>query len=385
MKLEGVKVLDLTMFLPGPHLTMMMADHGAEVIRVEPPGGEPSREIGKRQGGVTVWFHNTHRNKQSIVLDLKRPAALEALLALASRADVMLESFRPGAVERLGIGYEAIRKRNPRIVYCSISAFGQTGPNAMRVAHDLSIQAESGTVGLNRGADGRPVLPSVPVADMAGSLMALSGILMALLRREMTGEGDCLDISMQDSLLAWTVNMVSPVFAEKRELDPSTERSLGGAAFYNVYRCADGGEITLGGSEIKFAANLLGALGRPDLVELCRLPPGRGQDPVRDFLRATFATQPLAHWAAMLSKLDVCWAPVKGYCEALQSEHLAAREMVVEFANGQTHLGMPIKFAREPGEIRPTAPQRGEHSRQVLRAAGLSDAEIEAALKVAQP
>ena len=331
---------------------------------------------------MTVWFHNTHRNKKSVVLDLKQPAAVQAVLRLARDADVVLESFRPGVVDRLGLGYEAIRKTNPRIVYCSIAAFGQTGPNTMRVAHDLSIQAESGTVGLNRGSDGRPALPSVPVADMAGSLMALSGILMALLRREKTGQGDYIDISMQDSLVAWTVNMVSPVFAEQRELDPSSERSLGGAAFYNLYRCADGRELSLGGSEIKFASNLLSALGRPDLIELCRLPPGRGQDPVRDFLRATFASQPLAHWTAMLSELDVCWAPVKGFREALQGEHLAARDMVVEFAGGQTHLGIPIKFTNEPGEIHPTAPQLGEHTVSVLRAAGLSGAELEAALKV---
>jgi len=381
MKLEGIKVLDLSMFLPGPHLTMMMADHGAEVIRIEPPSGEPAREIGKRQGGMTVWFHNTHRNKKSVVLDLKQPAALRAFLRLASTADVVVESFRPGTADRLGIGYEAIRAVNPRIVYGSISAFGQRGPNATRVAHDLSIQAESGTVGLNRASDGRPALPSVPVADMAGSLMALSGILMALLRREKTGEGDYIDISMQDSLVAWTVNMVSPVFAEHRELDPSSERSLGGAAFYNLYRCADGRELSLGGSELKFAANLLTALGRPDLIELCRLPPGRGQDPVREFLRATFASQPLEHWVALLSKLDVCWAPVKGYRDALQAEHLAARDMVLEFPNGQTHLGMPIKFTREPGEVRPTAPQLGEHTASVLRAAGLSDSELEAAMK----
>jgi crotonobetainyl-CoA:carnitine CoA-transferase CaiB-like acyl-CoA transferase len=167
------------------------------------------------------------------------------------------------------------------------------------------------------------------------------------------------------------------VFAEKRELDTTCERSLGGAAFYGLYRCADGRELSLGGSEIKFAANLLNALGRPDLIELCRLPPGRGQDPVRDFLRSTFASRPLAHWEALLSTLDVCWATVKGLHEALQSEHLAAREMVVEFPDGQKHLGIPIRFAREPGRLRPVAPQLGEHTRSALAQAGYSEAELE--------
>jgi len=156
MKLEGIKVLDLSMFLPGPHLTMMMADHGAEVIRIEPPAGEATRSLGASQNGMTVWFRNTHRNKQSVVLDLKQPAAVEAFMRLAATADVVIEAFRPGVVDRLGIGPKAVRAVNPRVVYCSISAFGQSGPLAQRPAHDLSIAAESGIVALNRGRDGEP-------------------------------------------------------------------------------------------------------------------------------------------------------------------------------------------------------------------------------------
>jgi crotonobetainyl-CoA:carnitine CoA-transferase CaiB-like acyl-CoA transferase len=289
---------------------------------------------------------------------------------------VIVEAFRPGVVDRLGIGPKAVRARYPRVVYCSIAAFGQTGPMAARVAHDLSIEAESGVVSLNHGADGAPTLPCVPAADMAGSLMAMSGILMALLRREQTGRGDTIDISMQDSLVSWMVNIISPVFAEGRELDPTTERSLGGNAFYNLYRCADGRSLTLGGSELKFAANLLTALGRPDLIELCKLPPGRGQDPVREFLAATFASRDLAHWEDFLGGLDVCWAPVKGVHAAMQSEHLAARAMKLDFADGQTHLGIPIKFAEEPGAVRPVAPRLGEHSESALAAAGVGAAEI---------
>jgi crotonobetainyl-CoA:carnitine CoA-transferase CaiB-like acyl-CoA transferase len=376
MKLEGVKVLDLSQYLPGPHLTMMMADHGATVVRIEPPTGEPTRSIGKYQGDTTVWFRNTHRNKQSVVLDLKKAEGVDAFMRLAADADVIVEAFRPGVVDRLGIGPKAVRARYPRVVYCSIAAFGQTGPMAARVAHDLSIEAESGVVSLNHGADGAPTLPCVPAADMAGSLMAMSGILMALLRREQTGRGDTIDISMQDSLVSWMVNIISPVFAEGRELDPTTERSLGGNAFYNLYRCADGRSLTLGGSELKFAANLLTALGRPDLIELCKLPPGRGQDPVREFLAATFASRDLAHWEDFLGGLDVCWAPVKGVHAAMQREHLAARAMKLDFADGQTHLGIPIKFAEEPGAVRPVAPRLGEHSESALAAAGVGAAEI---------
>jgi crotonobetainyl-CoA:carnitine CoA-transferase CaiB-like acyl-CoA transferase len=209
-------------------------------------------------------------------------------------------------------------------------------------------------------------------------MMALSGILMALLRRERTGEGDYIDISMQDSLVSWTVNIVSPVFAERRELDPTEERSLGGNAFYGIYRCADGRFLTLGGAEIKFAEALLGALGRPDLVPLCNLPPGRGQDPVRAFLSASFGREPLEHWKAFLAKLDVCWAPVIGVKEALDSPHLKARGMHLEFPDGQRHLGIPIRFSGEPGAVRPVAPNLGEHTREVLLECGCPPAQVDA-------
>ncbi len=382
MKLHGIKVLDLSQFLPGPHFTMMMADHGAEVIRIEPPGGEPTRVIGARQGNASVWFRNTHRGKKSVVLDLKRPEGVAAFLRLAADADVVVEAFRPRVVDRLGIGYESVRAVNPGIVYVSIAAFGQTGPLAQRPAHDLSIQAESGLVSLNRGADGRPALPNLPAADMASSLMAMSGVLMALLRRASTGEGDCIDISMQDCLVSWLVNVVGPVFAEDRDLVLSEERGFGGNAFYNLYECADGRFLTLGGSEIKFAANLLTALGRPDLIDLCRLPPGPGQDPVRAFLRQTFAREPLVHWEAFLAPIDVCWAPVRTLREALGSEQVRARDMRLDveqqgFGGGLvTELGIPIRFGQEPGRVEVEIPELGQHTVEVLSAAGLSAEQI---------
>jgi crotonobetainyl-CoA:carnitine CoA-transferase CaiB-like acyl-CoA transferase len=378
MKLEGLRVLDLSQFLPGPHFTMMMADHGAEVIRIEPPAGEPTRTIGARQGNASVWFRNTHRGKKSVVLDLKRAEGIAAFMKLAQSADVIVEAFRPGVVDRLGIGYGAVSAVNPRIVYVSITAFGQTGPMAGRPAHDLSIQAESGVVSLNCAPDGRPVLPGLPAADMVSSLMAMNGVMMALLRRERTGRGDYIDISMQDSLLSWLVNVIGPVFAEDRDLVLAHERGFGGNAFYNIYTCADGRHLSLGGSEVKFAANLLTALQRPDLVDLCKLPPGPGQAPVREFLRETIATQPLAYWEAFLAPLDVCWAPVRTLKDALASEQVRARGMRQEFeqkgfGGGRvTHLGIPIRFQQEPGRIDPEIPQLGEHTHPVLEAMGLS-------------
>ncbi len=377
MKLQGVRVLDLSLFLPGPHLTMMMADHGADVIKVEPPSGEPVRNVGYRtQDDVSVWFRNTHRGKRSVVLDLKSDQGRQALLALAARADVFVEAFRPGVVGRLGVGYEALAAINPGLVYVSISAFGQTGPEAARPAHDLAIQALAGTASLNLGADGAPTNPGMPVADMAASLMSLSAILMALLRREKTGRGDFIDLSMQDAVMAWLPNVTGPVFAENRAPDVKNERSFGGYAFFRPYRTADGKHIALGGVEHKFVETLLKALERPDLIPAAKGPPGPGQQPVKDFLEATFATQTRDQWEAWFQGRDVCFAPVLDLYEAFHRPHVAAREMLVRDDDGNLHIGLPIKFQDEPGTLAPQVPGLGEHTRDVLEKAGLPEALI---------
>ena len=371
MKLEGVRVLDLSLFLPGPHLTMMMADHGAEVVKVEPPSGEPVREVGLKQAGHSTWFRNTHRGKRCIVLDLKSEAGKAAFAKLVEWADVVVEAFRPGVAKRLGIDYASCQAINPRIVYCAISAFGQSGPKVNRPAHDLAMQADSGVVSLNRAPDGTPAMPHMPVADMAGSLMAMSGILMALLRREKTGQGDFIDISMQDALMSWLPNVVGPPFAHGRDPVIQHERSGGGNAMYRLYQCSDGRWLAIGGSEHKFAENLLGALGRPDLIHLCHLPPGPEQDPVKAFLANTFIRRTLSEWSLFLHGLDVCWAPVKTLTEAFNDPHTAAREMVWTDPDGGKHLGIPIKFANEPGRINPALDAIGGSTDAVLKELGL--------------
>lgn len=371
MKLDGLKVLDLSLFLPGPHLTMMMADHGAEVIKVEPPTGEPVREVGLKQAGASTWFRNTHRGKRCIVLDLKSAQGKAAIERLVQWADVLVEAFRPGVAARLGIDYARCRTLNPGLVYCSISAYGQHGPKAQHPAHDLAIQADSGVVSLNRAPDGTPAMPHMPVADMAGSLMALNGILMALLRREKTCAGDCIDISMQDALMAWLPNVLGPPFAENRDPVVGEERSWGGNALYHLYRCADDRHLALGGAEHKFAANLLTALGRPDLIELCLLPPGPGQDPVKAFLAETFATRTLAQWSEFLKDVDVCWAPVRSLIEAFNDPHTQARGMVWTAPDGGRHLGIPIRFANEPGRINQQLDTLGQSTEAVLAELGL--------------
>ena len=206
---------------------------------------------------------------------------------------------------------------------------------------------------------------------MAGSLMALAGILMALLRRERTGEGDYIDLSMQDALMAWLPNVLGPPFAEDRDPVIQDERSWGGNAMYRLYRCSDDRWLALGGAEHKFADNLLGALGRSDLAVLCQLPPGPGQDPVKAFLADTFAQRTLAQWTEFLQPLDVCWAPVKTLTEALDDPHTRARGMVWTAPDGGKHLGIPIRFANEPGCINPHLDGIGESTAAVLAELGL--------------
>lgn len=377
MKLEGIKVVDLSLFLPGPAMTQVMADHGAEVIKVEPlPQGEPNREIGLERDGVSVWFANTHRGKRSLTLNLKTEAGVEALLRLAKSADVLVEAFRPGVVDRLGVGYRAVAARNPRIVYASISAYGQSGPYVHKPAHDLAVEAMSGVLSVNLGWDDRPWNPALAAADMLASNIALAGVLMALLRRERTGRGDYVDVAMMDSLIASMPNNYGPPLAEKRQPVAKDERSWGGNAMYRVYETRDGRFVALGGSEIKFAANLLSALGRPDLIELCRLPPGPGQAPVRAFLVETFKTKRQAEWVKWMADKDVAFAPVKTLREGLDDPQVRHREMVVEDGRGCEHVGLPIKFADEPGAIDFRLPALGEHSKDILCGLGYTEAEL---------
>jgi crotonobetainyl-CoA:carnitine CoA-transferase CaiB-like acyl-CoA transferase len=357
MKLEGLRVLDLTLFLPGPYLTLALADHGAEVIKIEPPGeGDPTRHLGPKDGPSTVYFRNLNRGKKSVVMDLKDPAERAALLQMAESADVFIESFRPGVVDRLGVGYAQISARNPRIVYCSISAFGQEGAYRDRPAHDLAVEALGGALSLNLGADGKPTIPALPLADLLSALNGLAGVLMALLRRERTGKGDYVEIAMHDSTLAALANVLGPTFAENRQPVARHERTTGGSAFYRLYETADGRHLALGGQEMKFVRNLLGALGRPELAPLCEKP-GSHQQPVMEFLERTFKQRTLAENLAFLAPLDVCYAPVNSLPEALEAAH----DKLLKDELGRRHLAPPIRFHDEPARPDLREPRLGEH------------------------
>jgi crotonobetainyl-CoA:carnitine CoA-transferase CaiB-like acyl-CoA transferase len=380
MKLSGLKVLDLSAFLPGPHMTMMMADHGADVVMVEPANGigEPTRVIGyKTADDVSVWFRNIARGKRSLKINLKDDAARAMFLSLAAQADVIVEAFRPGVVKRLGVDYATIADINPRIVYCSIAGFGQDGKYVNKPGHDLTMEAMAGLVDLNRGlTDNKPASPSIPAADMAASLMAFSAIMMALYRRHETGKGDYIDLSMYDALLSWTPNVLGPIFADDAHPVAKEMRPFGGAAMYRPYETSDGKFLVLGGSEHHFAKNLLDALGRPDLLSFAKAEPGPDQDPLKRYFEEVFAAKTLEEWVVFLADVDLCWAPVRTLKDAMADPYTISRGMVLTDEAGNKHLGIPIRFADEPGHANLSLPIYGAHSQELAREAGLDETQI---------
>ena len=344
-KLTGIRVVDLSVFLPGPMMTMMMADQGAEVIKIEAAAGDPARDQAPFEGGQSVWFRNLNRGKKSIVLDLKSEAGKARLWDLIDSADVFVEGFRPGVMKRLGFDYDAVSARNPRIVYCSISAFGQTGAMAHHPAHDMATQALAGFLSVNDGPNGTPVVPGAPSADMAAGLTALSATLMALIGREQTGKGDFIDCAMFDSLLPWCVHTAGSAIAGGEPPLSSKQRSLGGAGFYQVYATSDGKHVVLGGREIKFAENLLTALERPDLIDHAKREAGE-QEELIAYLRSIFITKSRDEWVAWFRDKDVAFSPVLDFREALNEPHIAERGLWVQH-DGAHHIAPAIRFASE--------------------------------------
>jgi crotonobetainyl-CoA:carnitine CoA-transferase CaiB-like acyl-CoA transferase len=363
MKLEGLKVVDLSVFLPGPYLTLTLADHGAEVIKIEPPGeGDPARHIGPSDGPVSVVFRNVNRGKKSIVVDLKTPEGREQVLKLCETADVFIESYRPGVMKRLGVDYETVSKRNPRIVYCSISAFGQDGPYRDRPAHDLATMALAGPLGISLGRDGVPAMSGVATADVVSSLHALSGVLMALLRREKTGRGDYIDVSMHHAALAAIPNVLGPAMTGKPQPNPKHERTTGGSAFYQVYDTRDGRHLVLGAQEIKFVRTLLTKLGRPDLIAPCEQGPGPHQAPVINFLRGVFVEKSLAEWKDWFKGLDVSFAPVNTLREALDDENIRGSGLILTDSDGREFIAPVVRYRDEPAKPSLAAPSLGQHN-----------------------
>jgi alpha-methylacyl-CoA racemase len=380
--LRDVRVLDLSRLLPGPFLSMVLADLGADVVKVEDPRlGDYLRAFPPAKGGLGGRFLAINRSKRSLALDLKADLGRATLLRMVERADVVIESFRPGVMDKLGLGYQALCARNPGIVVCSISGYGQDGPYAHRAGHDLNYIALAGVLGMTGTRDSGPVMPGVQVADLAGgALWSATGILAALFARTRSGRGAHLDISMTEGAL-------SLLIAELGNLDcgaaPGRGAELlnGGVACYGVYRTKDDRYLALGALEPKFYLAFNQAIGRPpNLAELAGTP--TQQEQTRAEISAALATRTLAEWTVILAAHDCCCEPVLDLQELPDHPLHRARGMFFPM-DGGAGVGQTMQLRTPLGApSAPSPPPRlGEHSRDVLADYGLTADEIDAALQ----
>lgn len=380
MLLEGIRVLDMTRLTPGPYCTMMLADAGAEVIKIEEPGrGDYLRWQPPLVDSQSAYFYALNRNKRSMTLNLKDPRGREILHRLAARADVLIEGFRPGVADRLGIGPQDLHRINPRLVIASLSGYGQTGPYRNRVGHDITYIARAGLLGLTRDDTGRPVIPGLPVADMVAGLMAAYGIVAALYRREQDGQGEYMDISLFDAALQWIQEQAALYFGTGTPPTRANSEWLGGSPSYNVYRTADGRYMALGIMEPKFWQEFCRTAGRPDLAELDHTAPATAAR-LRAELEQLFASRSRDEWAALFHTGEAACEPVLDLDEVFADAHVKAREMVlpVRCVDGGTigTTGFPIKFRRHPCALRRHPPRLGQDTDDILRSLCYSEDDV---------
>jgi alpha-methylacyl-CoA racemase len=384
--LDGLRVLDLSRLLPGGFCSLLLADFGADVIKVEDTQAgdyvrwaEPRHE-GADPSAAAAPFLALNRGKRSIRLDLKRAGGRDALRRLARDADVLLESFRPGVMDRLGVGYERLREENPRLVYCAITGYGQDGPFAARAGHDTNYLARIGLLDLTGDPDGPPVQAGGQIADLGGgALMAAFGILAALRERDRSGEGQLVDVSMTDGALSWLAMDAARHLAGGPPPTRGRAELAGGLLCYRPYRCADGW-VAFGALEPKFWRAWCAGAGRDDLADKQFEPVG--SDTHRE-VEAVFAGRTRAEWEAFNDEHDCCLEPVLGLDEALESDLVRARQMVVAVeqpgAGPVRLLGTPVKLSRTPADpTRAGGPALGADTDAVLAEAGYGAEEIAA-------
>lgn len=375
--LESIRVLDLSRLLPGPFLTMILADMGADVVKIEDPGaGDYLRQMPPLKQDLAGRFLAVNRGKRSLVLDLKTEAGRDALLRMAERADVVVETFRPGVLDRLGVGYEALRARNPKIVLCSISGFGKDGPYAKKAGHDLNYIGLAGVLAMGGPRGGKPQVPGIQIADMAGgALWGVAGVLGALVGREQTGEGAHLDISMTEGSMALLAADLGNLDCGATGITRSTQPLNGALACYSVYETKDGKYLSVGALEPKFWIAFNAAIGRKgEMSEL--LAPSERQEEIRAEVQAILATRTRDEWVEHFADKDCLCEPVLELEEVV--EHPLHRERGMFFQIEDRELG-PILQIRTPvgaPHAPCRAPRKGEQSREVLADYGFSDDEI---------
>ena len=384
--LSGLKVIDLTHVMAGPTCTLMLADMGADVIKIEkkPDGDDTRRMLPPKVGDEAAAFLMMNRNKRGMVLDLKSEGGKAILRRLVKDADVLVENFAPGSMERLGFGYQDVRKDNPGLIYCSLSGFGRTGPYKDRRGFDLVAQAMSGIMSFTGEPGGRPAKSGPPLSDITAGILAAMGILAAYVHRLKTGEGQWVETSLFEAALVQTYWQAAIALATG-----VAPQAMGSAhplnAPYQAFEAADGW-IVVGGANQKNWLRTLEAIGAPELAEDPRFRTGEDRMAHLPALEAElarrFRTRPAAYWLDSLDRKGVPCGPVYDMLQALNDPQTAARKMLVEVEHATLGpvktLGLPVKFSETPGEVRKGAPLYGEHTREILREAGFSENEIAA-------
>ncbi|WXG41564.1 MAG: CaiB/BaiF CoA-transferase family protein [Candidatus Freyarchaeum deiterrae] len=382
--LDGIKVLDLTRLLPGDYCTLLLADLGAEVLKVEEPVvGDYVRWYPPMVGQESAMHHLLNRNKKSITLDLRNDRAREILYKLVNEYDILIESFRPGVTKKLGIDYEILEDINPKLVYLSLTGYGQSGPYRDLPGHDINYIGLAGILGITGERNGPPVIPGVQVADLSGGMFAAFSVLSGIISRDRTGRGQYIDFAMLDGVISWLTVHASTYFAGN--VNPKRgEMPLSGALpVYNVYETKDGKYLSVGCLEDKFWKNLFKAIGREDIPNIdVSFQNLRFDmlDEVTAELRKIFLTKTRDEWVKLFWEQEVIAGPVYTFEETFKDPQVKARKMIVELDHPEVgklkQTGIPVKFSKTPGEIRMRAPHLGENTEEILLSLGYSEEEI---------
>ncbi|OGQ00830.1 MAG: hypothetical protein A2026_02965 [Deltaproteobacteria bacterium RBG_19FT_COMBO_46_12] len=374
-------MLDLSRLLPGPYCSLLLADLGMEVLKIEDPElGDYMRGMGPVRKKDSAYFLALNRNKKSMLLNLKVKEGKEIFNRLIDTYDILLEGFRPGVMDRLGIGYQELKSRNPGVIFCSLSGYGQDGPYKERSGHDINYIGLGGILELTGPKDGDPTIPGAQIADIGGGgMMAAIAILAAIVHREKTGEGQYLDVAMHDGVISWLSIHAGRYFMDN-ELPKRGEMHLSGRfACYQVYPTKDGRHISLGALEPKFWKNFCQAIGREDLV-LKQFTEGEERVQIIKEIRELFKTKTQKEWVEFFKNVDACLEPILSLGEVFQHPHVLHRKMVIEYEHpveGKIRqVGNPIKSSQFPFEIRTPSPAWGEHTMEVLKEIGYSEKEI---------
>lgn len=376
LPLEGIRVLDLTRLLPGPYCSLLLADYGADVIKVEDPkSGDYARWYEpKVNDDQSAMFISLNRNKRSITLDLKDEKDKEAFISLIKTADVLIESFRPGVMDRLGLGFEELKVHNPKLIYCAITGYGQSGPYAKEAGHDINFLSYSGLLHLQGAPNAKPLIPSVQIGDIGGgALMAAIGILLAIIDAKKSNTGQFVDISMLDGALSW-MHTILPNYWTSGEMPNRGELTLnGGKACYEIYRTKDNRYISVGALEYKFWKNFCKVVGKEELIEQLDEPQEQ-QRLMKQEVQAAIHQKTLEEWLVLFEGIDACVSPVLTPEELADHPQIKHRQMIEDITHPEVgvikQIGNPIKLSNSTVRTRRHAPGLGEHTKEILKDLG---------------